>query len=41
MGIALSKQHQYAQAREAFTKSLQLDPDRVWTKQQLDKTPAQ
>ena len=41
MGIAFSKQHQYPQAREAFTKSLQLDPDRVWTKQQLDKTPAQ
>ncbi|HVW87599.1 MAG TPA: tetratricopeptide repeat protein [Bryobacteraceae bacterium] len=41
LGIALSKQHQYAQAREALTKSLQLDPDRVWTKQQLAKTPAQ
>ncbi|MDQ1470386.1 MAG: hypothetical protein QOJ99_1866 [Bryobacterales bacterium] len=41
MGVALSKQHQNAQAREAFTKSLQLDPDRVWAKLQLDKTPAQ
>jgi len=41
MGIAYSRQHQYADARAAFTKSLQLDPDRIWTKQQLDKTPAQ
>jgi tetratricopeptide (TPR) repeat protein len=41
MGIALKKQHQNGQAREAFAKSLQLDPDRVWTKDQLEKTPAQ
>ena len=41
LGIAEAKQHQNAQAREAFMKSLQLDPDRVWTKQQLDKIPAQ
>ena len=39
LGIALSKGHQTEQAREALTKSLQLDPDRVWTKQQLDKLP--
>lgn len=41
MGIAMKKQHQNAQAREALTKSLQLDPDRAWTKDQLEKTPAQ
>jgi tetratricopeptide (TPR) repeat protein len=41
MGIALKKQHQNAQAREALGKSLQIDPDRVWTKDQLLKTPAQ
>ncbi len=41
MGIALKKQHQNARAREALTKSLQLDPDRAWTKDQLEKTPAQ
>jgi Tfp pilus assembly protein PilF len=40
LGIAYSKQHQTEQAREAFTKSLQLDPDRLWTKQQLEKLPA-
>jgi len=41
MGIAMKKQHQNAQAREALTKSLQLDPDRAWTKEQLEKTPLQ
>jgi tetratricopeptide (TPR) repeat protein len=41
MGIALKKQHQNAQAREALAKSLQIDPDRAWTKEQLEKTPAQ
>jgi len=41
MGVALAKQHQTAQAREAFAKSLQLDPDRVWAKHQLEKLPAQ
>jgi Tfp pilus assembly protein PilF len=41
MGIALKKQHQNAQAREALAKSLQLDPDRAWTRDQLEKTPAQ
>jgi tetratricopeptide (TPR) repeat protein len=41
MGIAYSKQHQVAQARDAFKKSLQLDTDRLWAKQELDKLPAQ
>jgi tetratricopeptide (TPR) repeat protein len=41
MGIAMKKQHQNAPAREALTKSLQLDPDRAWTKEQLEKTPVQ
>jgi len=39
LGIALAKGHQTDQARDALTKSLQLDPDRIWTKQQLDKLP--
>jgi tetratricopeptide (TPR) repeat protein len=39
MGIALKKQGKNAEARDAFRKSLELDPDRVWTKEQLDKTP--
>lgn len=41
LGIALKKEHQNAQAREALAKSLQFDPDRAWTKNQLEKTPAQ
>lgn len=41
MGIALKKEQKNAQAREALGKSLQLDPDRVWTKDQLARTPAQ
>ncbi len=39
MGIALRKQNQHAKAHEALAKSLALDPDRIWTKQQLAKTP--
>jgi tetratricopeptide (TPR) repeat protein len=41
LGLTLRKAHQNAEARQAFSKSLQLDPDRVWAKQQLEKTPAQ
>jgi tetratricopeptide (TPR) repeat protein len=41
LGIAEAKEHHTPQAREALTKSLQLEPDRVWTKQQLEKLPAQ
>jgi len=40
LGLAQRKLHLNAEAREAFTKSLELNPRRVWTKQQLDKTPA-
>jgi len=39
MGIALRKENQHAKAHEALVKSLALDPDRAWTKQQLAKTP--
>jgi tetratricopeptide (TPR) repeat protein len=41
MGIAYKKEHQNPQARDAFSKALQIDPDRVWAKDQLQKTPAQ
>ncbi len=40
LGLALRKLHQNAAAREAFARSLELKPRRIWTKQQLDKTPA-
>jgi len=41
LGLALRKQNRNADARKAFQKALELNPARVWAKQQLDKTPAQ
>jgi len=40
LGITLRKAHRNPEAREAFKKSLELNPNRIWTKQQLEKTPA-
>ena len=40
LGLSLRKENRDAHARLAFTKSLELNPNRLWTKQQLDKTPA-
>jgi tetratricopeptide (TPR) repeat protein len=39
LGVSLHKDNRDAEARKAFEKSLSLNPRRVWTKQQLDKTP--
>ena len=41
LGIALRKMHRNPEARAAFTKSLELNPERVLARQQLEKTPAQ
>jgi len=41
LGLTERKLHQNAEARAAFAKSLELNPNRIWSKQQLDKTPAQ
>lgn len=41
LGIALRKSGRNADARKSFTRSLELNPDRKWAKQQLEKTPAQ
>jgi len=38
-GIALRKLHRNAEARQAIAKSLELNPRRVWARQQLEKTP--
>lgn len=38
-GIVLRKMTRNAEARQAIQKSLALNPARVWTKQQLEKTP--
>lgn len=40
LGLALRKQGKNAEARTALTKAAELDPKRVWIKQQLEKTPA-
>lgn len=40
MGLTLRKLNRFADARRAFERSLQLNPARVWTRQQLDKTAA-
>lgn len=38
-GIALRKANRNGEARQALQKSLELDPLRIWTKEQLDRTP--
>jgi tetratricopeptide (TPR) repeat protein len=40
LGLAMRKSNRNADARKAFAKSLELNPNRVWARQQLDKTPA-
>src|SRR5579864_2435958 len=40
LGIALRRVNQAEEARKAIAKSVELNPNRVWAKQQLDKTPA-
>lgn len=40
LGVALRKINQPEEARKAIAKSLELNPNRVWAKQQFDKTPA-
>lgn len=41
LGLGLRKVNRNGEARKAFTQALQLNPERVWIKQQLEKTPAQ
>jgi Flp pilus assembly protein TadD len=40
LGVALRKDHKDAEARQALSKALALNPNRVWVKQQLEKTPS-
>jgi tetratricopeptide (TPR) repeat protein len=40
-GIALRKSGRHGDARKALARSLELNPQRKWAKQQLEKTPAQ
>jgi superkiller protein 3 len=39
LGLSLRKENRDAEARQAFAKSLELNPNRIWAKQQLEKTP--
>lgn len=38
LGLALRKANKDAEARQAFQKSLELNPRRIWAKEQLEKT---
>ena len=40
LGLSLRKENRDADARKAFAKALELNPNRMWAKQQLEKTPA-
>ena len=40
-GITLRKANRNKEARLALEKALQIEPSRLWAKQQLEKTPAQ
>ncbi|MGA2116222.1 MAG: tetratricopeptide repeat protein [Bryobacteraceae bacterium] len=40
LGLSLRKENKDAEARQAFEKSLALNPNSLWVKQQLSKTPA-
>ena len=41
LGLALRKSNRNADARKALEKARELNPQRIWIKQQLEKTPAQ
>ncbi len=41
LGIALRKENKNADAHKALARAVELNPNRVWAKQQLEKTPAQ
>lgn len=41
LGVALRKQNRNAEAHKALARAVELNPNRVWAKQQLEKTPAQ
>ena len=41
LGLTLRKLHKNAEARQAFAKSVELNPRRIWAKDQLEKTPPQ
>jgi tetratricopeptide (TPR) repeat protein len=40
LGVAYRKANRLPEARASLSKAVQLNPNRIWAKQQLDKTPA-
>ena len=41
LALALRKLHHNGEARQALQHAIDLDPQRIWLKEQLEKTPAQ
>lgn len=41
LGLAQRKLHRNGEARQSLQKAIDLDPQRIWLKEQLEKTPAQ
>ena len=41
LGLAQRKLKHNGEARQSFQKAIDLDPQRIWLKEQLEKTPAQ
>ncbi len=41
LGIALRKQNRNTEARRVLSRAAELNPNRIWIRQQLEKTPAQ
>ena len=41
LGLALRKSNKNPEARKEFQRVVELNPARVWARQQLEKTPAQ
>jgi tetratricopeptide (TPR) repeat protein len=41
LGVALRRTNRNAEAHKALEKAVELNPNRLWAKQQLEKTPAQ
>jgi tetratricopeptide (TPR) repeat protein len=41
LGLALRKSNRNPEARKEFQKAIELNPARVWARQQLEKTPGQ
>jgi tetratricopeptide (TPR) repeat protein len=41
LALSLRKLHRNGEARQALQRAIDLDPQRIWLKEQLEKTPAQ